>query len=120
MPVPPVYEPEIAADAMVWASRHPRREFLVGGSTVLSMVGNKLAPRVADRYLARTNIQAQQAKETIPPDRPDYLYAPLPGDPGASNTSPRSARPHGGRRGAGRACRRPLVSRSARRSHAGA
>jgi hypothetical protein len=83
MPVPPVYEPEIAADAIVWASRHPRREFLVGGSTVLSVVGNKLAPRVADRYLARTNIEAQQAKETIPPDRPDYLYEPLPGDPGA-------------------------------------
>lgn len=83
MPVPPVYQPEIAADAIVWASRHPRREFFVGGSTVLSVLGNKLAPRVADRYLARTSIEAQQADQPIPPDRPDYLYAPLAGDRGA-------------------------------------
>jgi len=82
-PVPPIYQPEVAADAIVWASRHPRREFLVGGSTVLTVLGNKLAPRVADRYLAHTNIDAQQTDDPIPPDRPDYLYAPLPGDRGA-------------------------------------
>ena len=82
-PVPPIYQPEIAADAIVWASEHPRREFFVGGSTVLTIVGNKLAPRVADRYLARTNIQAQQTDIPIAPDRPDYLERPLPGDRGA-------------------------------------
>jgi NAD(P)-dependent dehydrogenase (short-subunit alcohol dehydrogenase family) len=83
MPVPPIYQPEVAADAIVWASRHPRREFFVGGSTVMTVLGNRLAPRVADRYLARTNIEAQQADEPIEPDRPHYLYAPLPGDRGA-------------------------------------
>ena len=51
--------------------------------TVLTILGNKLLPRVADRYLARTNIEAQQTPHPIPPDRPDYLYAPLPGDRGA-------------------------------------
>jgi NADP-dependent 3-hydroxy acid dehydrogenase YdfG len=78
-PVPPIYQPEVAADAIVWASEHPRREYFVGGSTVLTVAGNKLAPRVADRYLARTNIEAQQTGDRIPPGRPDYLYAPLPG-----------------------------------------
>jgi NADP-dependent 3-hydroxy acid dehydrogenase YdfG len=82
-PVPPIYQPEIAADAVVWASAHPRREFFVGGSTVLTVIGNRLAPRVADRYLARTNIEAQQTEDPIPPGRRDYLYAPLPGDHGA-------------------------------------
>ncbi len=82
-PVPPIYQPEIAADAIVWASEHPRREFFVGGSTVLTIVGNKLAPRVADWYLAKTNIEAQQTDIPIPPDRPDYLERPLRGDRGA-------------------------------------
>jgi NADP-dependent 3-hydroxy acid dehydrogenase YdfG len=78
-PVPPIYQPEVAADAIVWASDHPRREYFVGGSTVMTILGNKLSPRVADRYLARTNIEAQQTSDPIPPDRPDYLFAPLPG-----------------------------------------
>ena len=82
-PVPPIYQPEIAADAIMHATDHPRREYFVGGSTVMTIVGNRLAPRVADRYLARTNVEAQQTDDPIPPDRPDYLYAPLPGDPGA-------------------------------------
>jgi NADP-dependent 3-hydroxy acid dehydrogenase YdfG len=82
-PVEPVYQPELAAEAIVWASEHPRREFFVGGSTVATIAGNKLAPRIADRYLARTNIDAQQTGDPIPADRPDYLYAPLPGDRGA-------------------------------------
>ena len=81
-PVPPIYQPEIAADAIVWASDHPRREFFVGGTTVMTIVGNKLAPRIADRYLAKTNIQAQQTDIPISPDRPDYLERPLPGDRG--------------------------------------
>jgi NADP-dependent 3-hydroxy acid dehydrogenase YdfG len=82
-PVPPIYQPEIAADAIVHASEHPRREYFVGGSTVMTILGNRLAPRIADRYLARTNVDAQQTDDPIPPDRPNYLYAPLPGDPGA-------------------------------------
>lgn len=82
-PVAPVFQPEVAADAILWAIDHPRREFFVAGSTVMTIVGNKLAPRVADRFLARTNVDAQQTDEPIDPDRPDYLFAPLAGDRGA-------------------------------------
>ncbi len=83
MPVPPIFQPEIAADAVLWAADHPRREFFVGGSTVAAIVGNRLAPRIADRYLARTSVADQQTDIEIDPARPDYLYAPLAGDRGA-------------------------------------
>ena len=82
-PVAPVYQPQIAADAIVWASEHPRREVFVGGSTVATILGNRLAPRVADRYLARTAVDGQHSDIPIEADRPDYLHAPLPGDRGA-------------------------------------
>ena len=82
-PVAPVFQPEVAADAILWAIDHPRREFFVGGSSVMTIVANKLAPRVADRFLARTNVDAQQTDDPIDPGRPDYLFAPLPGDAGA-------------------------------------
>ena len=82
-PVAPVFEPEVAADAILWAIDHPRREFFVAGSSVMTIVGNKLAPRLADRFLARTNVDAQQTGDPIDPARPDYLFAPLPGDNGA-------------------------------------
>ena len=82
-PVAPFYQPELAADAIVFASEHPRREHFVAGSTVASILGNRLAPRVADRYLARTAVDGQQADIPIDPERPDYVHAPLPGDPGS-------------------------------------
>ena len=82
-PVAPVYQPELAAEAIVRASEHPRREFFVGGSTVATIIGNRLAPRIADRHLARTVVDGQQADIEIAPDRPDYLHAPLPGDRGS-------------------------------------
>jgi hypothetical protein len=80
-PVAPVYQPEVAAEAILHAAEHPRRELWVGGSTVLTIVGAQLAPGLADRYLARTNVEAQQTDEPIDPSRPDYLYRPL-GDRG--------------------------------------
>jgi short-subunit dehydrogenase len=79
MPVPPIYQPEIAAEAVYWASQHPRRELWVGYSTVQAIVGNKLAPWLADRYLARKAISGQQVDDMpVAPDRPDNLYEPLP------------------------------------------
>jgi hypothetical protein len=93
-PVPPVWQPEVAADAIAFAAAHPRRELWVGHSTVASIVGSQLAPAVADRYLARTNVDAQQAPEPIDPDRrPDYLDAPLPGDRGAHGRFDGESRP---------------------------
>ena len=82
-PVPPFYEPEVAADAVLWAVDHPRREYHVASTTVATILANKLAPGLIERYLARTNVDAQQADSAIDPGRPDYLHAPLPGDRGA-------------------------------------
>jgi NAD(P)-dependent dehydrogenase (short-subunit alcohol dehydrogenase family) len=79
-PVPPIFQPELAADAIVHAAEHPRREVWLGGSTVLTILGNKLAPWFADRYLARSNVQAQQADQPLDPSRPDYLHEPLDDD----------------------------------------
>ena len=81
-PVAPVYQPEVAADAIVHAAEHPRRELWVGASTPILIGGNKLAPWLGDRYLARTNVEAQQTADPIDPGRPDYLYRPL-GDRGS-------------------------------------
>jgi len=83
-PVPPIFEPEVAARAIVWASRHRRREVFVGGSTVAAIWGNRIAPPLLDRYLARTAYDAQLAEEPIEPDRPDNLWHTVPGDHGAS------------------------------------
>ena len=76
-PVAPVYQPEVAAEAIVFASEHPRRELWVGGNTAVLIAANKLAPWFGDWYLARTNVKAQQTGEPIEPDRRDYLYHPL-------------------------------------------
>lgn len=82
-PVPPIFQPEVAADAIVWASEHRRREVWVGGATYKVILGGFLAPALVDRFLARTNYEGQQTDITIDPGRPDYLHQPVPGDPGA-------------------------------------
>jgi short-subunit dehydrogenase len=82
-PVPPIFEPEVAARAIVWASRHRRREVYVGGSTLAAIWGNRVAAPLLDRYLARTAYDAQLAQEPIEPDRPDNLWHAVPGDRGA-------------------------------------
>jgi NAD(P)-dependent dehydrogenase (short-subunit alcohol dehydrogenase family) len=79
-PVPPIFQPEVAAEAVVWAARNPRRELWVGWSTVQAIVGNKIAPGLVDLYLARTGIDAQQTADPVRPDRPDNLFEPAPGD----------------------------------------
>jgi NAD(P)-dependent dehydrogenase (short-subunit alcohol dehydrogenase family) len=77
-PVPPIYQPEVAARAIVYAAEHPgRRERYVGLPTVLVIWGNKLLPWVADRYLARTGIPSQLTDMPIPTDRRDNLFAPV-------------------------------------------
>ncbi len=82
-PVAPVYQPEVAARGIVWAASARRREVWVGGSTVATIIGSMLAPSLVDAFLARTNYDAQQTDEPVPPDRPDNLFEPLPGDHGA-------------------------------------
>jgi short-subunit dehydrogenase len=82
-PVPPIFQPEVAADAIVWAASHPRREVMVGWPTVKAIVGNAVAPSVADRYLAHNGYAAQQTDQPVDPARRDNLFDPVPGDQGA-------------------------------------
>jgi NADP-dependent 3-hydroxy acid dehydrogenase YdfG len=85
-PVAPVYQPEVAARAIVWAAHHPqRRELWVGGSTAMTIMGTKVLPALGDRYLARTAIEGQQTQETASEERlrTDYLEAAVPGDRGS-------------------------------------
>jgi NAD(P)-dependent dehydrogenase (short-subunit alcohol dehydrogenase family) len=82
-PIPPIYQPEVAADAIVWAAHEPRREVYVGGSTVLTILGDKIAPGLGDRYLARTGYEGQQTDEPAAAERRDNLFDAVPGDLGA-------------------------------------
>src|SRR4051812_31429621 len=82
-PVAPVYQPEVAAEGIVLAASKRRREVWVGGSTVAVIVGNKIAPKLADWYLARTNIQGQQTDRPVPDGYDDYLFSPVEEDRGA-------------------------------------
>jgi hypothetical protein len=82
-PVPPIYQPEVAAKAIVWAARNPRRELMVGWPTVKVILGNSVAPGVVDRYLAKNGYDAQQRDEPHDPSRPDNLFEPVDEDRGA-------------------------------------
>ncbi len=77
-PVPPIYQPEVPAEAVYWAAHHHRREIAVGFSAVKAIFGNKLAPRFADWYLARTGYKSQQIQGMPVNGRPDNLYEPVP------------------------------------------
>ena len=81
-PVPPIYQPEVAARAVVWASEHRRRHLMVAPATLKTIWGSRFAPLVADRYLGRTGFSSQQAETPVAP-RGGNLFDVLPGDPGA-------------------------------------
>ncbi|MBA2310350.1 MAG: SDR family oxidoreductase [Pseudonocardiales bacterium] len=84
-PVPPIYQPEVAADAIVHAADHPRRrEYWVGASTVATVLASKIAPGLLDWYLAKTGYDAQQTKQRQPADSPSNLWVPADG-PGGSD-----------------------------------
>ena len=83
-PMPPIYQPEVGAEAVVYAALHPeRRELSVSMRTVTVIWGNRFAPGLLDRSLARTGFRAQQTSEPEEPGRPDNLWSPIPGDHGA-------------------------------------
>jgi short-subunit dehydrogenase len=96
MPVAPVYEPEVAADAVHWAAHHRRRQVYVGIPTVYTILGSKLAPWLAERYLAKTAVSGQMMEEE-PPDEQNrdgnLMHAP-PGDPGAHGRFDEKAHDH--------------------------
>jgi short-subunit dehydrogenase len=95
-PVPPIFQPEVGARAIYWASHHHRREIYVGWSTVEAIVGNKIVPGLADRYLGRTGYESQQTSALEDPNRPDNLWKPVPGDHGAHGTFDKRARNNSG------------------------
>jgi NAD(P)-dependent dehydrogenase (short-subunit alcohol dehydrogenase family) len=82
-PMPPYYEPEVAADAVHWSAHNKRRELYVGAPTVKTIVGNKVAPWLVERVLAKQGFKGQQSDKRADPNRPDNLFSPPPGDPGA-------------------------------------
>ncbi len=79
-PVPPIFQPEVGAEAIYWAAHQKRREVYVGTPTVEAIVGNKIAPHILDEYLAKTNYDAQQTDEPEDPTRSDNLFEAPPGD----------------------------------------
>jgi short-subunit dehydrogenase len=84
MPVPPVYQPEVAADAVRFAARNARREIVVGAPTLYTIWGSRLAPRLTEAYLAKTGVDSQQTDEPLGMDvRPGNLLEPPAEDPGA-------------------------------------
>jgi len=76
-PVPPIFEPEVAARVIFWAAHHRRREVWVGGSTVEAIVGERFIPGLLDDYLGKTGYEAQQTSEREDPKRRDNLYEPV-------------------------------------------
>jgi short-subunit dehydrogenase len=81
-PVPPIYQPEVAAEAIYWAAHRRRRQLFVGLSTVKAIAGNKVVPGLLDRYLARAAYSGQQTAEPRNPNQPDNLWEPLDGENG--------------------------------------
>lgn len=92
-PIPPIYDPEVAARAIVWAARHRRREVYVGLPTLITIWGDRLAPWLGDLYLAKTAFAAQQTTEKLDGEREGNLFAPIPGDHGSRG--PFTGRAHG-------------------------
>lgn len=93
-PVPPIYQPEVAAAAIVWAAHHQQRELIVGGQNALIIWGNKFLPRFGDWYLAKTGYAGQQTNAPRDPHRPHNLWEPLPGDHGAHGAFDDRAKDH--------------------------
>jgi NAD(P)-dependent dehydrogenase (short-subunit alcohol dehydrogenase family) len=82
-PVPPIYQPELAAKAVLHAADHPRRrEYWVGGSTMGTLAANAVAPGLLDRYLAKTGFSSQQTDQPVDPDQPANLWHPADGKQG--------------------------------------
>jgi NAD(P)-dependent dehydrogenase (short-subunit alcohol dehydrogenase family) len=82
-PVPPIFQPEVAAEAIYYAAHKPRREFYVGLPSVKAIVANKIAPGLLDHFLARNDYDSQQYDGEEDPNRPNNLWRPVPGDHGA-------------------------------------
>jgi NAD(P)-dependent dehydrogenase (short-subunit alcohol dehydrogenase family) len=79
-PMPPIFQPEVAADAIYWAAHHRRRDLFVGLPSVITAWVNRIAPGLADWYLARTAYESQHTDQPVDPERVDNLWTPVGGD----------------------------------------
>jgi len=86
-PVPPIFQPEVAAEAIYWSAHHRRRELWVGGSTYKAIMAQRLAPGLADWYLGHHGYQGQQTETPLSPDRQHEhnLWQPLDEEPGSDH-----------------------------------
>jgi NAD(P)-dependent dehydrogenase (short-subunit alcohol dehydrogenase family) len=85
-PVPPIYEPELAARGVAYAADHPgRKQYWVGESTAATLIAQKFAAPLLDRYLARTGYDSQQTGQQARPGRPDNLWEPVDQPPGSDH-----------------------------------
>jgi len=82
-PVPPIFQPEVAAEAIYFAAHHPRRELYVGMPATVAIILNKIMPGLLDHVLAHRGFDSQQYDGLENPDRPSNLWQPIPGDHGA-------------------------------------
>jgi NAD(P)-dependent dehydrogenase (short-subunit alcohol dehydrogenase family) len=82
-PVPPIFAPEVAAEAVVFAAEARRRELWVGGPSIQAILATRVAPGLLDRYLAAQGYDGQMSDEPARNGAPDNLFAPVPGDHGA-------------------------------------
>ena len=83
MPVPPIYQPEVPARAILFAATHHRRQIWVGFPTIKAILANRIAPGLIDKYLASAGYKGQLTDKLLPKDAPSNLYAAVPGDYGA-------------------------------------
>jgi hypothetical protein len=82
-PVPPIYQPEIAADAIHHAAHHRRRQIYVGWPTVVNILGERVAPWLLDHYLAKTGYSGQMTDQPLDTKDHDNLFSPVDEDRGA-------------------------------------
>ena len=93
-PVPPIYQPEVAAEAIYHAAHHPRREYWLGWSTAAAITGQKFIPGLLDRYLGLTGYRSQQFNGPRDPNVPNNLWEPVPGDHAAHGAFDHRAKDH--------------------------
>ncbi|HYX53020.1 MAG TPA: SDR family oxidoreductase, partial [Candidatus Limnocylindrales bacterium] len=91
-PVPPIYEPEVAARGIYFAAHARRRELWVGFPTVVAINGQKIAPGFADHYLGEQGYDSQMTSEPVAPNRADNLFEPAPGEWAAHGTFTKQSR----------------------------
>jgi hypothetical protein len=78
--MPPIYQPSLVAESLLYAAEHPARDLIVGGAGQAILLLQRLSPRLADAYLRRTSFARQRTQEPKAADAPDNLFQPLPGE----------------------------------------